>query len=252
MPERGGTMIGHNDLTIFRNRHRARELREFHALVEDYFLRSARDSDGLPVDWEGAQAARSRIHQMLPRVIQVVRAAGLEGTAAPHLMTTDPGPALGQVDALQRIFSPRYANGGEQELLDILDMALGVYDADQMSALVRSVSPFHYAGVALNWLARAPRRVVRALGLTGGPSRRAVSAEVARLEAIAARLGDIDQLLEARLASLDDRQVPRLAEQGRQLAELAERLDFAERMLAQGGGAARLSPPRRDTHTTPV
>ncbi len=245
-------MIGHNDLTSFRNRHRAREIREFRALVEDYFLRLAADTDGLPVDWDGAQAVRSRIHQMLPRIIQVVRAAGLEGWAAPHMMTTDPGPPLGRVDALQRIFSPRYASGGEQEILDILDMALGVYDAGQISALVRSVSPFHYTAVALSWMARLPRRVVRALGLSRRPSRQAVSAEVARLEAIAARLGDIDQLVEARLASLDDRQVPRLADQGRQLAELAERLDFAERMLAQGGGAVRVAPRRRDTHTTPV
>lgn len=245
-------MIGHQNLTILRNRHRARELREFRALVEDYFLRSARDPDGMPTDWEGAQALRSRIHQMLPRMIQVVRAAGLEGHAARDLMITDPGPPLGQVEALQRIFTPRYANGGEQELLDILDMALGVYDADQISALVRSVSPFHYTGVALSWMARLPRRVIRALGLNRRPSRQAVSAEVARLEAIAARLGDIDQLVEARLASLDDRQIPRLADQGRQLAELAERLDFAERMLAQGGGAARVAPRRRDTHTTPV
>lgn len=245
-------MKRYDDLTIIRNRHRARELREFRALVEDYFARSARDPDGIPLDWEGAQAVRSRIHQMLPRVIQVVRAAGLDGAADAHLMTTDPGPPLGQVDALQRIFSPRYSDGGEQELLDILDMALGVYDADRVSALVRSVSPFHYTGVALTWMARLPRRVFRALGLSGGPSRRAIAAEVARLEAIAARLGDIDQLVEARLASLEDRHMPRLADQGRQLAELAERLDFAERMLAQGDSAARLSPPRRSTHSTPV
>lgn len=131
-------------------------------------------------------------------------------------------------------------------------MALGVCDADRMAALVRSVSPFYYAGEALTWLARLPRRVFKALGLGGAPSRRAVAAEVARLEAIAARLGDIDQFVETRLASLEDHYIPRLADQGRQLAELAERLDFAERMLAQGSNAARLSPPRRGTHTTPV
>lgn len=93
-------MKRHDDLTIIRNRHRAREFWEFRALVNDDFARSARDPDGIPVDWEGVQAVRSRIHQMLPRVIQVVRAAGLEGPAAAHLMTTDPAPQLGQVDAL--------------------------------------------------------------------------------------------------------------------------------------------------------
>ncbi|MFN2317040.1 MAG: hypothetical protein ABR602_10180, partial [Gemmatimonadales bacterium] len=152
----------------------------------------------------------------------------------------------------QRIFSPRYADGGEQELLDILDMALGVYDSDQVAALVRSVSPFHYAGAVLGWLTRGPRRMLRTLGWGGGPSYRAMATELARLEALATRLGDLDQVVESRLASLEDRHVPRHAEQAHQIAELAERLDFAERMLAQRGGAARLSPPRRDTHATPV
>lgn len=244
-------MKPHQHLTIIRNRHRARELREFRTLVEDYFARSARDPDGVPMDWEGAQMARSRIHQKLPRIIQVVRAAGLEGPLAGHL-STDPGPMLGQVDALQRIFSPRYADGGEQELLDILDMALGVYDSDQAAALVRSLSPFHYAGAVLDWLARIPRRMHRAIGLGGGPSRRALDTELARLEALATRLGDLDRLVESRLAGLEDRHVPRFAEQAHQLAELAERLDFAERMLAQGGSAGRLPPPRRGAHATPV
>ncbi|MCL4866982.1 MAG: hypothetical protein KJZ47_13890, partial [Gemmatimonadales bacterium] len=62
-------MIPHHRLTIIRNRHRARELREFRGLVEDYFARLERDADGVPMDWDGAQVARSQINQRLARVV---------------------------------------------------------------------------------------------------------------------------------------------------------------------------------------
>lgn len=242
-------MKRHDEITFLRNRYRARELREFRALVEDYFARMARDPDGAVVDWDGAQAARAQIHRRLPRVIQVVRAAGLE-PGSPHF-TTDPGPGLGQVDVLQRIFSSRYAEGGEQEIYDILDMALGVYDGEQIVAFGRTFNPFYYAAMVLGLVGRAPRRLVRALGLGGGPSRRALAEEVARLEGVAARFADLDEAIDRRLESLHERQAARLAEQARHILELEERLDFAERVLARGQAPEQL-PGRGKPHHTPV
>ena len=106
-------MKPHDQLTIIRNRHRARELRLFREVVETYFERSERDVNDMPMDWEGAQAARSRINQMLARVIQIVRAAGVGGSAGASAVT-DPGPALGRVEVLQRIFSVRTGDGLDQ------------------------------------------------------------------------------------------------------------------------------------------
>jgi len=130
---RATTPVPHHRIALLANRHRARELRDFRALVVDYFARAERDPDGVPFDWEGAQAARSQIHRMLPRVVQVVRAA------VP-----------------------------DQEVLDVRDMALGVYEGDRLAALVRSASPFHYAGVLLRYLGRLPRRMLATLGLGAG------------------------------------------------------------------------------------
>jgi len=225
-------MTPHHRITLLANRHRARELRDFRALVVDYFARAERDPDGVPFDWEGAQTARSQIHRMLPRVVQVVRAAGLGGgTSAPG--DTDPGPALGRVEVLQRIFSPGRADGPDQEVLDVLDMALGVYEGDRLAAVVRSASPFHYAGVLLRYLGRLPRRMLATLGLGAGRTRRVPTADLARLEAALARLAEFEALLDDRIAALGDRQALRQAEHARQVAELAERLDFAERVLAR-------------------
>jgi hypothetical protein len=243
-------MKPHDQLTILRNRHRARELRLFRDLVEAYFERSQRDPDDFPVDWEGAQAARSRINQMLPRVIQIVRAAGLGTPAA--TAATDPGPALGRIEVLQRIFSAPYTDGAEQEILDVLDMALGVYDGGRYLALARTFNPFHYVGTALGFLARVPRRVFAALGLVSRPQPRIRASDLAHLEAVASRLADAEQLIEARFAALRDRQALRQAETTRQLAELAERLDFAERVLAQQRPQGRIPAPEESDITTPV
>jgi hypothetical protein len=245
-------MKPHDRLTIIRNRHRARELRLFRDLVEAYFVRSERDVNDVPMDWEGAQAARSRINQMLPRVIQVVRAAGLwEGAAVAP--TTDPGVVLGRVEVLQRIFNARYGDGLDQEIIDVLDMAIGVYDGGRFQAMARTFNPLHYAGTALAFLARVPRRVLAALGIWRYPRGSRLKAEdLARLESIAARLAEAEDLIDSRIASVLDRQAVRHAEYSRELAELAERLDFAERVLARQDPMQRLDAPKQSDISTPV
>lgn len=244
-------MKPHDQLTIIRNLHRARELRRFRDLVETYFERAERDPDGVPVDWEGARAARSRINQMLPRVIQIVRAAGIAGSPGTGT-TTDPGLALGRVEVLQRIFLGRPDDGLDQEIVDLLDMALGVYEGGRFPALVRTVNPLHHAATALAFVASGPRRALAALGLRRQQSVPRLRAEdVARLETVAAQLADAESLIESRLVGVQDRQGLRHVEYVRQLAELAERLDFAERVLAQQRRLP-LETPNEKRITTPV
>jgi hypothetical protein len=244
-------MKPHDHLTIIRNLHRARELRVFRDLVEDYFERSRRDEDDLPMDWDGAQRARAHINRMLPRIIRVVRAAGIDGSTTSPIRT-DPGPTLGRVEVLQHIFTARYTDGIEQEVFDVLDMALGVYDADRMVALLRTVSPFHYLATALRFLARVPRSALGALGWRREALPQISASDLAQLKALTARLSEVEELIDARCATLQDRQALRLAENARQLAELAERLDFAERVLAQPRQVERLPAPERSDLVTPV
>jgi hypothetical protein len=244
-------MKPHDQLTILRNRHRERELRVFRDLVETYFVRSERDVNDVPMDWQGAQAARSRINQMLPRIMQIVRAAGLGGSVGSGVIT-DPGVALGRVEVLQRIFSASYGDGLDQEILDVLDMALGVYEGGRFTALARTFNPLHYASTALAFLARAPRRLLAALGLWRPHRSRLGAADLARLELLAAQLADAEAFIDSRLAVIQDRQALRQADYARELAELAERLDFAERMLARLPIPKRLDAPAESNITTPV
>ncbi len=244
-------MKPYDKLTIVRNRSRARDLRRFRELVETYFEQAEYVADDLPVDWEGARAARSQINQMLPRVIQVVHAARLH---APTANTTDPRPTVADVKVLRNIFSARYAEGADQEILDLVDMALGVYEASRFNALVRTVNPFHYTLTALAFVASLPRHGLIALGLW--PQRRRAprigAEDITRLEAVASRLADTEELIERRFADMRDRQAQQFAENTRELAELAERLDFAERVLAQQRPINALKSPDKNDVATPA
>lgn len=242
-------MLPHTQLTIIRNRHRARELREFRNRVEVYFERSERDADDMVMDWEGARAARADINRMLPRIIRIVRAAGIGGPLASQTVT-DPGVGVGRADVLERIFTVRYGDGVDQEIFDVLDMAIGVYDSDVALSLLRTINPLYYAGRLLSFLGRGPRRAFTAIGFGRGPAHDA--ARLARLEALASRLGDVEDLIGRRFAALQDHQSRYRADQVRQVAELAERLDFIERVLARPDEPRRIPSRQEQEPITPL
>ncbi len=73
-----------------------------------------------------------------------------------------------------------------------------------------------------------------------------------RLEAVASRLADADESIEMRFAEMRDRQAQHFAENTGQLAELAERLDFAERVLAQQRPINVLKSPDKNDVVTPT
>lgn len=237
-------MKPYDKLTIFRNRHRARDLRIFRERVENYFEQFEYDADELPVDWESARDARAGINLMLPRVIQVVQAADLGSTA---MTAANPGPAGRAARILQNIFGARYTDGGCQEVLDVIDMATGVYDSSRFNALARTFNPFHYVGVALGFVASLPRRLFTAMGLPFWRPR----AQSIRPDTLASLAG-IEELIEMRFAEMRDSQAQQFAESTGQMTDLAERLDFAERVLSQRSPVPRIKSPDENGVTTPA
>lgn len=232
-------MIPYDRLTYFRNRSRVRDLRVFRQVLETYF--ETEDlADEQPVDWTATRAARSRINQMLPRVMEIVAAAQLDASAN----TADRRPLVADVTILRNIVGARYADGTAQPILDLIDMALGVYESTRYVALVRTVNPIHYTARALNWILGLPRHALTGMGLWPIPRvPRLGPQEVVRLESLVARLADAEGAIERRFEEIHDRQAQRLSGYAGQLEDLHERLDFAERMLAQRDSLRQIKPP---------
>jgi hypothetical protein len=132
-------------------------------------------------------------------------------------------------------------------------MALGVYEASRFDAWVRTVNPFHYTFAALAYVAKLPRRGLTAVGLW--PQRRTPrlgAADLARLEAVASRFADAEELIEKRFSDMRDRLAQQFIENARQVEELAERLDFTERVLAQQQPLKQLQSPDENDVVTPA
>lgn len=198
-------MTPYDRITILANRIRVGALWRFRQLAERYFVRMVPDDTGLPIDWDGALAARAQLNRMLPQVLQIVRAAGLE-TTYPSAGAIEP-----RLELLANVVAFCDGDGREQDVLDLLDQAIGVYDADQMAAALRLVNPLHYAGIVVRYAAALPRRFLAALGITRtAPTPMLGAAEIARLEAVAARLVAVESALDLRIAAEVERQTRRL------------------------------------------
>jgi hypothetical protein len=243
-------MIPYDRLTILRNRSRVRDLRVFRELVERFLEQTEGGAEDGSVDWEGVRATRSRINRMLPRVIQVVHAAGLDAPANAE----DPRPLVADVTILRNIFGARSVDGTDQQILDLIDMALGVYEATLFNTLVRTFNPLHYVLRAFAYVASVPRRSLTALGLWPSRSRapHLRTEDLARIEAAALRLADAEGLIERRFAELRAQQSQHIAAHAAQLEDLHERLDFTERVLAQREPVKRIKSPDRNEVITPA
>jgi hypothetical protein len=228
-------MTPNDQLTIIRNRHRAHDLRRFREKVELYFERAEYDEDDLLMDWEGARAARAQINRLLPRIIQIVKAVG-----PAH---EEPGA----IDVLESIFNSRYQDGACQEILDIVDKALGVYEASFYNALARTLNPFHYIGLLLGFIFSLPSRLFGVLGF-GRRKREIAGQEMGAT----ASLASIEKLIERRFAEMRDWQTQNINDSNGQMTDLAERLDFTERVLAQQRPINRLGAPESERVVTPV
>jgi hypothetical protein len=240
-------MKPYDRLTIVRNRHRARYLRIFRNRVQAYFEQLEYDADGLPVDWAAIRAARAEINRMLPWVVQIVEAADLGATSAASLHN----PANRAVEIINDIFSIRYEQGTYQEILDVIDMAVGVYDATRFSALTRTFNPFHYLTTALGFVVTLPRRGLVAMGLLRPRAAQIRPDDTTRFEAALSRLAGTEELLETRFAEMREWQARLFAENADQLTDVAERMDFLERVLAQQAPQRRLERGEKKV-STPV
>jgi len=244
-------MLPYDKLTIIRNRWRARDLRIFRDLVEAYFEGAEYAADDLPIDWEATRKARAQINRMLPRVLEIMYAARL---GVPQSDGTYSAPAAANVKVVRNIFRGPYQEGTEQEILDVVDMAIGIHDASWISALIRTVNPLHYAATLLTFVAKIPGRAFSAIfhlpRHSGAQMLREIGVD--RLEAVVSRLGNLEELIEAGFADVRDRQSRQYVESADQLADLADRLDFAERMIAEQSPSPRLQPHGENGVATPV
>jgi len=109
---------------------------------------------------------RSSLNQRLPIAYRVVRLTGVSPFIRRYSV---------QYDLLMNVFTD--LTGKDLQLaFDLIDQAMGVYQADKPAAWFRTFSPFFWFGVLADWIAEIPFRILRKLGLgaadtSRGPAR---------------------------------------------------------------------------------
>lgn len=143
---------------------RIQTLAEFRQLVVTYFNHSQPNdlSAQQRIEDDDARAARRKINILLERVRNTILAANVT-TFFDWRMPMGRGSQV--VDLVMNIFNLGQMNIPPNYVTDYLERAIGVYDADRQSAIIRTLNPFWWAMRGLLWLAGIPFRILNSAGI---------------------------------------------------------------------------------------
>ena len=157
-------MKHYTKILVLENKRRLNKLIEFRQLAIEYF-------NNTYVEWpmdagieeDAAQAARIKINQAMHEVHSIIRRSGID----PNL-TVLPAPAVGgyvrKVDLILNIFGLDEHATEPNRVLDIIERAIGIYESNHKSALVRTFNPFFYLRLFLDVISDLPFVVVGKFG----------------------------------------------------------------------------------------
>ena len=157
-------MNHYKKIPIWENRKRAKLLIEFRDLVVTYFNNLKHSDFGLKVhENEEAKQVRIKINMGLYKIHFAMILAGVNPT-----IYYSPPPAIGglagNIDLIDNIFNLHRFQIGSQELLDVIERAIGIYENDRLNALFRTVNPLFWIGLILDYIVSLPFKVIGKMG----------------------------------------------------------------------------------------
>ena len=160
----GTSMKIYTKILYWENRNRLRKLNSFRALVIDYFDNSRAEwMVQERIEQPPAQLARVQINRLVDGIHDILYCAGI----SPVIRYTPP-PAVGghiqKIDILHNIFNLTGYSISSSNLLDYLDRAIGIYEGDKGPAILRTINPFFYLGIVLDWIVRFPFNLIGRAG----------------------------------------------------------------------------------------
>lgn len=152
-------------ITIWDNKKRIELLNNFKELVIAYFknIKYPEYSVGEYSENDEARKIRSEINMIMDKIYSVVIFAGVSLTVF-HAPPPAIGGIAGDIDLLHNIFNLYLFQISEQELLDHIERAIGIYTNDTINALLRTYNPFFWLGLILEYIVRLPFKIFGKVG----------------------------------------------------------------------------------------
>ena len=142
-------------ILVWENKRRLNKLRKFRSLVIRYFNNSRVNLGGGRVEEPVAKEARLEINRLRDEIHSIILNLGID----PVFSWTPPSAVGGdetEIDLIQEIFDLDQFDIGPNNVLGLIDRAIGEYDSNRKSAFVRTLNPFFYLGRVLDTISDLP------------------------------------------------------------------------------------------------
>ena len=150
-------------ILIWENKRRLNKLREFRSFMIRYFNNSRVGLGGGRVEESAAKEARREINRLRDEMHSIILNSGID----PVFSWTPPSAVGGdetEIDLIEEIFDLDQFDIGPNNVLGLIDRAIGEYDSNRKSAFVRTLNPFFYIGRALDAITDLPFIIIGILG----------------------------------------------------------------------------------------
>lgn len=151
-------------IPVWENKRRLSKLAEFRGRLSSYFNNSRADwMEEDRIEGETAQEARVQLNRSMDEVHTIMLCAGIN----PRVTWTPPATVGGyvqNVDLIQNIFNIQRFSICAKYVLDFIDRAIGVYEANRRKAFARTINPLFYVGLMLDWLGSVPFAIIGRIG----------------------------------------------------------------------------------------
>lgn len=167
-------------IPVWENNRRLNKLYEFRELILKYFNNSRYEwmADGR-IEENDARKARVAINRSMDEVHDIVLCSGINPS-----ITWTPPPAVGgyiqYIDLLQNVFNLHTFQVEPNNILDIIDRSIGIYESNRMASIIRAFNPIFYIGLIFDALVEIPFVFVGKLGLNREKAERSLIGKVVK------------------------------------------------------------------------
>lgn len=155
-------MRHYKKIFYWENMHRVHILNEFRNFVIDYFnnVEFGRFS-GLKMN-ENAINARESINKKIKKVHLIILKSGVYTKIS--ISTSIGSGAQTEIDLVRDIFVFSSYGIQSSHLIDFIDRSIGVYEEDELNSKLRTVNPFFWLGLVLEFIVNLPFKLIGELG----------------------------------------------------------------------------------------
>lgn len=150
-------------ITVWENKKRLEDLNIFRTQVIDYFNDTNFDDFGELDVGKSAMKVRTSINLVIVKIGLIIRASGVN-----PVMEYTPPPMIGgrimEIDLISNIFNIHNFRIPPQEVIDIIEKSIGVYQENIIPSLIRTINPFFWLKRMLSFVGAIPFEILEAAG----------------------------------------------------------------------------------------